>query len=278
MTELTIGKYYGHEKHKKVFNDVIISDRVYCHQKEDPWHYHQNPYFTFIIYGNMIEERKNGSVACSSNTLLFHNNQEPHCNIYKSGFVQGLQVELEDSWFKNYFIEKKIHEGSQEIKNPALKKLFQKIYQEAYTNDCSSKISIQTLLMQCLPGLATERYKRSIKPPKWTDKLVELFNDRFNEPLHLADIAVELDVHPVTISKEFPRYFNSNFGEYLRKIRIERSIHLILTSGSSFADVAYSCGFADQSHFVRTFKNYTGLTPLKFKKSIRNMTNKSLTR
>ena len=37
---------------------------------------------------------------------------------------------------------------------------------------------------------------------------------------------------------------------------------LMLQSGShNYADIAYTCGYTDQSHFIREFRRYTGATP-----------------
>jgi len=43
----------------------------------------------------------------------------------------------------------------------------------------------------------------------------------------------------------------------------------MLCGGSSVADVAYSCGFADQSHLTRTFKKTVGVPPGRYLRSIR---------
>ena len=34
----------------------------------------------------------------------------------------------------------------------------------------------------------------------------------------------------------------------------------------SLTEIAYDCGFADQSHFIRVFKNTVGVTPFSFRK------------
>ena len=43
--------------------------------------------------------------------------------------------------------------------------------------------------------------------------------------------------------------------------RIEAAKHLLERDGGSLSEVAYSCGFADQSHLTRAFRRATGLTP-----------------
>ncbi len=63
-------------------------------------------------------------------------------------------------------------------------------------------------------------------------------------------MATIIGVHPVTISKYFPRYFSCTLGEYMRKLKIEKSLSLIKSPGNSLTNVAYACGFFDQSHFT----------------------------
>ncbi|MFV8347795.1 AraC family transcriptional regulator [Flavobacterium sp. ZB4P13] len=35
-------------------------------------------------------------------------------------------------------------------------------------------------------------------------------------------------------------------------------------NSASLTDISFECGFADQSHFIRTFKQQTGFLPKKF--------------
>ena len=48
---------------------------------------------------------------------------------------------------------------------------------------------------------------------------------------------------------------------YQLNTRIGKAQELLLTKGESLSMVAVATGFADQSHFTRTFKRVTGATP-----------------
>jgi AraC-like DNA-binding protein len=43
--------------------------------------------------------------------------------------------------------------------------------------------------------------------------------------------------------------------------RFQRSLKLVSENGISLTSVAYDCGYFDQSHFIREFKSFTGVTP-----------------
>ncbi|PZR31247.1 MAG: AraC family transcriptional regulator [Azospira oryzae] len=107
------------------------------------------------------------------------------------------------------------------------------------------------------------------KTPAWARELKEIIQDQIdtNLALRLKEISQSLNVHPSYLSREFSKYFDDlSFGDYIRKLRIEKAIVLLSSSTHSLAEIAYLTGFSDQSHFTRIFKKTTGESPLSFRK------------
>ena len=76
------------------------------------------------------------------------------------------------------------------------------------------------------------------------------------------------------IAKEFGynernlyRVFKTNFGVspkvLLNILRLHLCLTLILENKMNLIDISLSCGFYDQSHFIKEIKRYTGISPLK---------------
>lgn len=111
----------------------------------------------------------------------------------------------------------------------------------------------------------------SKKIPAWAQELKEIIQDQIdtNLSLNLKQISQSLQVHPAYLSREFSKYFNDlSFGEYIRKLRIEKAVHLLSNTNHTLAQVAYLTGFSDQSHFTRVFKKHTGKSPAGYRKII----------
>jgi hypothetical protein len=109
------------------------------------------------------------------------------------------------------------------------------------------------------------------KAPAWAKELKNMIQDQMdtNMSLSLQQASDELEINPAYLSREFSKYFdNLSFGDYIRKLRIEKAITLIETTGYSLTEIAYLTGFSDQSHFNRIFKKQTGQNPSFFKKNI----------
>ena len=115
------------------------------------------------------------------------------------------------------------------------------------------------------------KHTKGKKPPEWTETLKEMIQDQLDThmTLTLQQASEELEINPAYLSREFSKYFdNLSFGDYMRKMRIEKARQLIETSNHSLTEIAYLTGFSDQAHFSRIFKQYTGQRPSDFKKGL----------
>ncbi len=84
----------------------------------------------------------------------------------------------------------------------------------------------------------------------------------------LNDTAIsveEMAQHACLSRKQFERVFFNAVGmkpkEYSSVARFQKSLWLMQNGNNDFADIAYSCGYADQSHFIRECRRFSGTTP-----------------
>jgi AraC-like DNA-binding protein len=117
-----------------------------------------------------------------------------------------------------------------------------------------------------------DRSVKGKKIPSWAKELKEIIQDQIdtNLSLSLKEVSDSLRVHPAYLSREFSKYFNDlSFGDYIRKLRIEKAIQLLNDPKYSLTDIAYLTGFSDQSHFTRIFKKHTGKNPSEYRKNLK---------
>ncbi|MEE9364591.1 MAG: helix-turn-helix transcriptional regulator [Cellulophaga sp.] len=264
MKILTKGKYYGSQNSEVSFNGVLLSHYTYTGIKTD-WHYHENPYFMYVLHGDMMDCNTKGKTLCPSGSLMFNNWQEPHYGSKHSDDASGFHLEFEKCWLEKNEISLKLLEGSQLIQNPKLHFLFAKLYHEFSLSDVYSEVSVEVLLLQICETLSNIKELNSLKNPAWVDGLKELLHyDTSN--LSLKYLSDQLDVHPVHLSRSAPKYLSTSLGEYIRQHKIKKALPLLLHSNNSLTQIAYLSGFSDQSHFNRVFKSYFNMNPSLYRK------------
>jgi AraC family transcriptional regulator len=265
MKQLQTGEFHGQTNKTITLDGLILTDTEYTQDKVD-WHYHENAYFTFILQGNVLEGNKKEIYHCGPGSLLFHNWQDPHYNIKPEGFTRGFHIELEHAWFKNLSFDIAALQGSINISNADARFLFYKIFKETKICDDISKLSVQSLLLEVLVQLFHNNEPTKNPKPSWTNKIKELLHDEHCKSLSLEALAKNLGIHPVHLSRYFPKHFHCGLGEYIRKLRVEKSLALLSNKNFSLTAISFECGFSDQSHFNRCFKDIMGVTPLTYKK------------
>lgn len=265
MFFLRTGHFFGQTNRKIHLNGITLNDKEFTPEHID-WHCHENAFFTFILQGEIIEANKNKHYHCSPGSLLFHSWQEPHYNVQSDSFMRCLLIEFDKNCFDDYAFDINALQGSFSIENPDIKFLLYKVFRETRIDDDVAATSIRMLLFKALGQmLRFEQIEKNTKP-LWAKKLKEILRDSYAEKLSLRNLSNELNIHPVHLSRGFPKYFRCTFGEYVRKIRVEKSLSLLPNKNLSLTEIAFNCGFADQSHFLRCFKQINGITPSDYRK------------
>ena len=226
-------------------------------------HYHDNLHISFVLQGGSFERRTRAEYERLIGNIMLYHAGEAHQNIQKIFPSKNINLEVENDFLAKHEISEQIIESAL-LNRPDGKFLMLKMYKELLENDGFTCTSIKMLFFDLISRLDKANYKRAV--PSWLKIIHELLNDLWNENLTLTDLAKAADVHPITISKNFHRYFYCTFGEYMRKLRIDKSLAMINETSHSLTKIGYACNFSDQSHFTRTFKELTGFLPYQYKK------------
>ncbi len=225
------------------------------------WHTHENPHFTFILQGDVIEGTKTDVHECSAGDLLFHGRFEPHYNDKLEGDHRCLHLDFAQEHLDR--LDAAVPPGIANIRDASIKLLCHKMFQEAMTADDLSEASIHTLSLDILGRLF---FKTSKSRPPWVTKLEEILRSDYSEKFSLDALSHELSIHPVHLSRSVSRYFHCTLGDYVRNVRVERSLAFMPHKNLSLTEISSRCGFADQSHFVRSFKRIMGVSPSAYRK------------
>lgn len=263
MVSLNRGQYSGNVVNIRYLKSLTVGMTSYSDNNyASSMHCHENPHISYFLEGGHEEKRAQQSFERIPGDVLFCYGGEPHQFITKKFPSKNINIELDYEFLKTYGISE--NTVSDAIRRSSdTKFLLLKVYRELLVNDDLSETSIQILILSL-----SREFRRVSKSfnPQWLQLLIEIIHAKWNEYPTLHELSEMTQVHPVTISKYFTKYFACTLGEYMRKLKINKSLELIKGDNMSLTEIAFECGFSDQSHFIRTFKQITGWLPRAYRR------------
>lgn len=263
MLNLMRGEYQGAVTNTASVSGLLIGLTDYNREASGPvLHTHENPHMSFGLIGQMVVGRKSHSgLNTKIEQFSYVRAGEEHQVDLLTSIGKNINLEFEPDFFKRYELKESDFEKISETSGSSYVML--RIYKELRMQDQICQDSLEMLILNLLHLQSTD-IKNIV--PRWALLVQELLCDNWNKEISLVQLAAAAEVHPVTVSKYFTRYFGCSLGEYRRRLKIERALNLMNYSNRSLTEIAYMCAFSDQSHFIRAFKEATGVSPLQFAK------------
>jgi AraC family transcriptional regulator len=140
-----------------------------------------------------------------------------------------------------------------------------RLYQEFHRNDDVSRLGMEAAILQLMLAARHEAAPRRGRIPAWLLRIREMLREAEHTRLTLSELSLAAGRHPVQISRQFRQHFGCTISEYIRRVRIARAQMLLAHSHLEVAQVALTCGFADQSHFTAAFRQVTGMPPYRYR-------------
>ncbi len=105
--------------------------------------------------------------------------------------------------------------------------------------------------------------------PAWSlRRAIEHIHRHLDRDLKLLDIAAVVGMSQSHFSRLFKQALGISLRQYIIQQRIERAKYLLKQNLSlPISEIALQCGFANQSHFTKSFRQSTGLTPKAYREN-----------
>lgn len=92
-------------------------------------------------------------------------------------------------------------------------------------------------------------------------RVLDFLEERFGDAISVSEMAVEAGLSVSHFSRIFKTVIGDAPYQFLTRYRTERAAEMLSDPARSLIDVALACGFADQPHLTRVFKQIMGHTP-----------------
>ncbi|HNB43014.1 MAG TPA: AraC family transcriptional regulator, partial [Burkholderiaceae bacterium] len=109
----------------------------------------------------------------------------------------------------------------------------------------------------------------ALEPPL-VARLRLLMRNQLGDPaLSVGSLAEQLGCTPDYLSHLFHRSCGEHLVACINRLRLERATRLLTEGRLAGKEVAWACGYASQSYFIRSFRAQFGLTPKAWQAAVR---------
>jgi AraC family transcriptional regulator len=265
------GNFHGETLFVRKVAGTLLAETTYMPYARISEHSHDHAYFCFVRRGIFSETVGTRTHTRGPSMLIFHPPHEEHSDSFQRLGGRCFNIQIDNSLL-GYAREHGVRlEGSSHFQGGLLLSLSMRLYHEARRQDDLSDLVIEGLVLEILAEASRGQYCFSKgKPPRWLERAREIIHAHFSEQLSLASIAESVGIHRVHMARSFRQHYQCTVGDYVRRTRIEFTCRKISASDATFAEISSAAGFFDQSHFAKTFKQLTGMTPSKYRERVRS--------
>ena len=110
------------------------------------------------------------------------------------------------------------------------------------------------------------------------NKAVDYIEENLSEVINLSDIATVSELSKYHFHKIFKSATGETVGEFIRRIRLEKSADMLIRTQNSMTIIAVETGFSSSSVFSREFKKKFAISPRDFRLLFRTSNNLTISK
>ncbi len=141
---------------------------------------------------------------------------------------------------------------------------------DPYSEDmalCLLEIALMRLLRSHSPDVADA--PAILEENRIIHRAQQYVSKHVHEKLSVPTVAKNANASPSYLTALFHKHLGISPGEYIRRVKLQRSKELIREGKLNFSQIAEALNYSTVHHFSRQFKDKFGITPTEYAKSIR---------
>jgi AraC family transcriptional regulator len=259
---LTYGEFYGVFERLHEIPDfslaVIAPDEIWMKGVK---HSHRTSHFIFVIDGQYVLSSSGDERLVPPRSLIFVPAGTTHRNYPRTPSTRILTISVSDSQIEQARDYVRLPETESDFQHGEIGFLATRLEMECSQWHTASPLTAAGLCLELLGATAKRMATDERKPPRWLQTAREMLRERCCETLSIAEVAEVAGVHPIHLTRTFRKFFCCTPGDYLRECRIEQAARLLRLGHKPIAQIAFECGFSDQSQLTKAFRRRLGITP-----------------
>jgi AraC family transcriptional regulator len=261
---LQTGQFYGATQRRAEGAGLVLSEVTHLHGRKLPEHTHQSAYFGLLLDGGYTERFTQRTTEYGPFTLGFHPPEFTHTDEIGACGSRMFCIEVRDKFWtkvREYLTAPKF---IPDLCGAETTWLAVRLYRN-FRAGILDAFHMEEICAEMVERCGQTTVSNETSSPAWLERAMELLRGSFRNPLTLDEIARQIGMHPIHLSRVFRKKYGCTMGEYVNRLRVQFACAEMSRGWPALNELALAAGFADQSHMGRVFLSRVGETPAKFR-------------
>jgi len=260
---LAAGQFFGATRVQLQTAEFVVTAVTHSQARVVPLHVHAHPFFSMLVNGRYREWFGREHWEARPLSMVLRPPQVEHRDEIGPGGAVFLCVDIApDYWNAMASADIQLERRAFESRPIACGAL--RLFKELCEKRPGWMSSAEALITELVAEYSRDMRHVQRREPHWLRRaLARLHDEPFTTTLR--SIAIELDLHPVHVTRMFKRHMGATLSQYIKQLRLHHATRALLETDEPLAMLADCHGFSDQSHLTRVLTQATNWTPGKLR-------------
>lgn len=224
-------------------------------------HAHEAPHLALVVRGRMMEIDGRGASTLGRADGIAYPGATWHRHTIPS-HATAIAIQFDDGQCEAASALASLTSPAR-LDVPAVRPAIDRLRIELRATSASSTLRVASIVWHLIAD-ATER--RESDP---FDAVKRYIDSALSRRIEVRDVARFAGYSPSHFARLFRQHSGTSIGSYVRAARAAAAARELETTADELADIATRCGYSDQSHFTNAFRAVFGISPGRYRRSLR---------
>jgi AraC family transcriptional regulator len=234
-----------------------------------PPHTHEHTNVALCVAGSYDESLAEGWLRVTPATLICRPGGVTHANNYERGASRALIFEVPQATLRVISPFSRVLDRPLHLESATVAALARRADGQIALEDDVSPLELEAIAFELIALATRHEATERDAGAGWLPRVKQFIEAEFRRTLRLDELARIGGVHPAHLARAFRAQFGRSVGAFVRERRVAHAATLLRRHSLSLAEISAEAGFYDQSHFTRVFTRQMGISPARFRRSLR---------
>ncbi|MGN0399258.1 MAG: helix-turn-helix domain-containing protein [Blautia sp.] len=228
---------------------------------------------------SLVQQTTEGKKHCINHDVMAFDKvrKQERLHIYKCyyGLYEAVAPLYSFETLTGYLMMGQTLESGEEIRSLVFERALPYVEDPEVLHDTIERIPVRdqntinslVTIMEICAQYITLTNRMHLTQNELISEVHDYIQKQYDRHITIDDLCAQFFCSRSSLTRKFKETYGISIHDYISKVRLENSCHLLRSTSLSVGEIAFRCGYNDQNYFTRAFCKSMKMTPREYRKS-----------